>query len=140
MIIGNLTRDPEVKSLPSGVNVASFGVATNSVYRDKAGEKKETVEFHNIVTFGKQAEIIGQYLHKGSQEYVEGRLQTRSWEKDGQKHYRTETVAERIQFGNRPKGDETAQHPTPTRNAEPQSAQEGTSYPDDEINPDDIPF
>jgi len=101
LIIGNLTRDPELKSLPSGVQVASFGVATNRVYKDKDGNKQESTEFHNIVVFGRQAETSAQYLKKGSGVLVEGRLQTRSWESDGQKKYRTEIVADRVQFGDR---------------------------------------
>ncbi len=103
IIIGNLTRDPELRSLPSGVQVASFGVATNRVWKDKDGSKKEDVQFHNIVVFGRQAETTSQFLRKGSSVLVEGRMQTRSWESpDGKKNYRTEIVADRIQFGPRP--------------------------------------
>ena len=99
-IIGNLTRDPELRTLPSGTPVASFGVATNRVWKNQQGEKQEEVQFHNIVVFGRQAEIVNQYLGKGSLILVEGRIQTRSWDgKDGSKQYRTEIVAERIQFG-----------------------------------------
>ena len=98
-IAGNLTRDPELKALPSGANVSSFGVATNRTWRDQNGEKKEATEFHNIVVFGRQADTCAQYLKKGQQVLVEGRLQTRSWDKDGQKQYRTEIVADRVQFG-----------------------------------------
>jgi len=80
--------------------VASFGMATNRVWKNQQGEKQENVQFHNIVVFGRQAEIVSQYLNKGSLILVEGRIQTRSWEgKDGVKQYRTEIVAERIQFG-----------------------------------------
>ena len=86
-IIGNLTRDPELKALPSGIKVCSFGVATNRVWRDKEGNKQESTEFHNIVVFGRQAETTAQYLKKGSSVLVEGRLQTRSWDaQDGQKN------------------------------------------------------
>ena len=85
-IIGNLTRDPELKSLPSGIQVASFSVATNRVWKDKNGTKQESVDFHNIVVFGRQAETTSQYLKKGSSVLVEGRIQTRSWDAaDGQK-------------------------------------------------------
>ena len=77
IIIGNLTRDPELKLLPSAVSVTSFGVATNRVYKDTDGNKKEEVEFHNVVVFGKQAETCNTYLKKGSQALIEGRLQTR---------------------------------------------------------------
>ncbi|KKR64879.1 MAG: Single-stranded DNA-binding protein [Parcubacteria group bacterium GW2011_GWB1_40_5] len=80
IIIGNLTRDPEVKAIPSGIKVASFGVATNRVWKDKNGVKQENVDFHNVVVFGRQAEICGQYLKKGGSVLVEGRMQTRSWD------------------------------------------------------------
>ena len=101
-IIGNMTRDPELRNLPSGAAVASFGIATNRVWKNQQGEKQEEVQFHNIVVFGRQAEIVNQYLAKGSLILVEGRIQTRSWDgKDGTKQYRTEIVAERIQFGPR---------------------------------------
>ena len=99
IIIGNLTRDPELKALPSGTNVTSFSLATNRNWKNKDGNKQEEVEFHNITVFGKQAESSAQYLKRGQSALVEGRLQTRSWEKDGAKHYRTEIVADRVQFG-----------------------------------------
>src|SRR5580704_2799187 len=103
IIIGNLTRDPELKALPSGSKVTTFSVATNRTYKDKNGAKQESVEFHNIVVFGKVAELVAQYLKKGSQALIEGRIQTRSWDdKDGQKKYRTEIVADTVQFGSRP--------------------------------------
>lgn len=142
-IIGNLTRDPEIKSLPSGVSVASFSVATNHTYKDKDGQKKDTVEYHNVVCFGKYAELIGQYMRKGSQLLVQGRLQTRSWEKDGQKHYRTEIVAEKTVFGNKPR--ETSQNPYDALNSSPRAPQEATGgdvmeYPAEEISPEYIPF
>jgi single-strand DNA-binding protein len=97
MIIGNLTRDPEVKNTPSGQTVASFSVATNFVWNDQAGQRQERVEYHNIVVWRKLAEIVGQYLRKGSKVYVEGRLQTREWTgQDNVKRYRTEIVAENL--------------------------------------------
>jgi single-strand DNA-binding protein len=97
MIIGNLTRDPEVRTTPNGQNVASFGIATNHVWTDAAGQKQERVEFHNIVAWGKLADICGQYLGKGRKVYVDGRLQTREWEgQDGQKKQRTEIVCENM--------------------------------------------
>lgn len=98
-IIGNLTKDPELKSLPTGVNVCSFSVATNEFFV-KDGVKKEKVEYHNIVCFGKTAENVSKYMKKGSQIYLEGKLQTRSWESEGKKVYRTEVLADSIQFGN----------------------------------------
>lgn len=97
MIIGNLTRDPEVKTTPTGQTVASFGVATNFIWTDQQGQKQERVEFHNVVAWRKLAEICGQYLHKGSKVYIEGRLQTRDWVgQDNVKRYRTEIVADNM--------------------------------------------
>src|SRR4030066_298173 len=105
LLMGNLTRDPELKTLPSGSSVASFGIATNRVWKNQQGEKQEEVQFHNIVVFGKQAETAGQYLKKGASAFVEGRLQTRNWDaQDGTKKSKTEIVAERIQFGPRRQG------------------------------------
>ena len=98
MIIGNLTRDPEIKTTPTGKTVASFAVATNLVWKDQQGQKQERVEFHNIVAWGKLAEICGQYLRKGAKVYMEGRLQTRDWvgQQDSIKRYRTEIIAENM--------------------------------------------
>ena len=136
MVYGNLTRDPELRALPSGANVCTFAIATNRVYNDRDGNRQEQTDYHNIVVFGRQAETSAQYLKKGSGAFVEGRLQTRSWDKDGQKQYRTEIVADRVQFGPRsgggggdtaPKSDDAPQDSAP-------------SYPDEEINPEDIPF
>jgi len=102
-LIGNLTKDPELKTLPSGSSVVSFSIATNRVWKDKMGQKQQDTQFHNIVSFGKQAEIIKQYMAKGSMIMVEGRIQTRSWDApDGSKKYMTEIIAESVQFG--PKG------------------------------------
>ena len=97
MIIGNLTRDPELRNTPAGVAVASFSVATNQVWNDQNGQKQERVEFHNIVVWRKLAEICGQYLKKGSKIYIEGRLQTRDWVgQDSIKRYRTEIIADNM--------------------------------------------
>ena len=100
ILIGNLGRDPEVRSTPSGQPVASFTLATSRRWRDKNGQKQEQTEWHNIVVWGKQAEIAGQYLTKGKQVFIEGRLQTRSWEdrQSGEKKYRTEIVCENFQM------------------------------------------
>jgi len=140
MIYGNLTRDPEMKALPSGMNVTSFSIATNRVYNDRDGKRQENTDYHNIVVFGRQAETVSRYLKKGSSAYVEGRIQTRSWEKDGQKQYRTEIVADRVQFG--PRGDgggggASTAAPTGDSKNEPPPMPD---YPDEEINPEDIPF
>ena len=102
-IIGNLTRDPELKTLPSGTAVVNFGVATNRIWKNQQGEKQQDTQFHNVVAFGRQAEIVNQYLKKGSLIFIEGRIQTRNWDAaDGSKKSRTEIVAERIQLGPRP--------------------------------------
>jgi single-strand DNA-binding protein len=97
-LIGNLTRDPEMRSLSSGTSIASFGLATNRTYTAQNGEKKEEVCFVRVVVFGRQAEACGQYLNKGRPVFVEGRLQYRSWETDGQKRNALDVVAERVQF------------------------------------------
>ena len=95
-LIGNLTKDPEVKYTPAGTAVANFGIATNERYKDKEGQWQDRAEFHNIVVWSRLAEIAGEYLKKGGKVYVEGRLQTRSWEKDGQKRYMTEIVGQEL--------------------------------------------
>lgn len=96
-LIGNITRDPEVRQIPGGQSVATFGLATNLRWRDQSGEMQNKTEFHNIVAWRKLAEICGQYLRKGSKIYIEGRIQTRDWEgEDGVKRYRTEIVADNM--------------------------------------------
>lgn len=137
-IIGNLTRDPELKSLPSGVKVTSFSVATNRVYTQN-GEKKENTEFHNVVVFGKQAETVSEWMKKGSQILVEGRIQTRTWEHEGKKNYRTEIIADAIQFGSRPKSEQ-GEMPAPAKREPTKVPNTDVDYPEDDINPDDIPF
>ena len=145
LLYGNLTRDPELRALPSGMNVVNFSIATNRVFRDRDGKKQEQTDFHNVVVFGRQADTVNQYLKKGSSVFVEGRLQTRSWEKEGQKMYRTEVVADRVQFGPRPGGG--GAHSTSSgqgggrdSEGEPVESPAGIDYPKDDINPDDIPF
>ncbi len=142
MVFGNLTRDPELKALPSGMNVCSFSLATNRVYNDRDGNRQEATDYHNIVVFGKQAENCSKYLSKGNSAYVEGRLQTRSWEKDGQKQYRTEIVADRVQFGPKNSGG-GAPADTSASSASGKSDEKAPAvpdYPEEEINPEDIPF
>ena len=149
LIIGNLTRDPELKALPSGTKVCSFSLATNHVYKDKDGNRKESVEYHNIVTFAKLAELCGQYLKKGAQAYAEGRMQTRSWDAaDGSKKYRTEVIADVVQFGSRGGGSDASGSAAKSDGSSAKSSAkdeapaggEAIEYPKDEINPDDIPF
>jgi single-strand DNA-binding protein len=145
-LYGNLTRDPEVRALPSGQQVVSFGMATNRSYKDKTGVQKDMTEFHNIVAFGRVAEVMGQYLKKGRPVYVEGRLQTRSWEAEGQKKYRTEIVVDNFQFGAdggrgaagapgapKAKGGDEFEAPKSEKGDE-------IAYPEEDINPEDIPF
>jgi single-strand DNA-binding protein len=143
-IIGNLTRDPELKSLPSGVKVVSFSVATNRVWYDQNKQKQEATDYHNIVSFGKQAETIAQYMKKGSSIYVEGRLQTRSWDQDGKKQYRTEIIAEKFQFGPRPAGTsagiQSSPNNAPAREEQEPPMIDSVDYPEEDINPEDIPF
>ncbi len=138
ILIGNLTRDPELRALPSGTQVTSFGLATNRVWRDKEGNKKEEAQFHNIVVFGRQAQTVSQYLKRGDTALVEGRMQTRSWDaQDGSKKYRTEVVAERVQFGPKSGGRAAgAAEEVKTEEATPGEI----DYPQEEVNPDDIPF
>lgn len=159
IVYGNLTRDPEMKALPSGMQVTSFSLATNRVFKDKDGNKKEQSDFHNVVVFGRQAETAAQYLKKGSSALVEGRMQTRSWDDKatGQKKYRMEIVADRIQFGPRPAGgfagvggtsvDGTANDSGTgtkakgkTKSAPAVDSGDAIDYPEEEINPEDIPF
>jgi len=153
-ILGNITKQPELKVLPGGSNVCSFNVATNRVWTDKSsGKKMEQVEFHNITAFGKTAENVAMYMVKGSQVLVEGRLQTRKWEKDGITHYRTEVIADSVQFGAKAKTADTgvSAFATPVQKQveknvsaapmrDPDDGNPGFEYPTDDINADDIPF
>ncbi len=144
IVIGNLTRDPEVRALPSGIKVCSFSLATNRVWKDQNGNKQEAADYHNVVVFGRQAETVAQYMKKGSSILVEGRMQTRSWDdKDGTKKYRTEIVADRTQFG--PKGGASAGGSNPSVNSNegprgPEEDMDTIDYPEEDINPEDIPF
>ena len=146
-ILGNVTRDPELRTTPSGRSVTSFGVATNRAWKDQSGARQQAAEFHNVVAWGRLAEICHQYLKKGSLVFIEGRIQTRSWQDQtsGQKRFRTEIIAETMQLGPRGAGggssqdtpDETNQPPAP-----PAEALETVQYPgdEDEIKPEEIPF
>lgn len=132
ILFGNITRDPELRAMPSGMNVCSLSMATNRVYKDRDGKKQEQTDFHNVVVFGKTADSVSTYLKKGSTVYVEGRMQTRSWEQNGEKKYRTEVIADTVQFGPRKSvghGEEDQRNDTPD-----------VHEPKDDINPDDIPF
>jgi single-strand DNA-binding protein len=145
IIIGNLTRDPELKSLPSGIPVTTFSLATNRVWKDKDGNKQESTDYHNIVVFGRQAETTSQYLKKGSSALIEGRIQTRSWEgNDGVKKYMTEIVADRVQFGPRRDGGSapaSSDNNSGGDNESPAKDKIDTiEYPEEDIKPEDIPF
>ena len=140
MIIGRLTRDPEVRTTPGGANVASFSVATSFNWTDQSGQKKEQTEFHNVVAWRKLAEIIGQYLKKGSQVYIEGRLQTRSWDDktSGQKKYRTEIVADNMIMLGRAGGSSGTTAAAAPMAAAAEPAEVAT--PDIQIDDGDMPF
>lgn len=150
ILYGNLTKDPELKSLPSGMHVNSFSLATNRSTKDASGAKKDVPEYHNVVAFGKTAEIIHQYVKKGNPIYIEGRIQTRSWDgQDGKKNYRTEIIVDSFQFG--PKaGAGTGSSNAPFAASAPSGNNDGADqsvpdagevqYPDEDINPEDIPF
>lgn len=153
ILVGNLGKDPEVKFMPNGEAVCNFSIATTDSWKDKAGVKQERTEWHNITMYRKLAEIAGEYLKKGRPVYIEGRLQTRKWEKDGVTHYSTEIIADQMQMlGGREGGgqsqsggDNYSQDATAkpaARQAEatarkPAPAMAGTSFDDFE---DDIPF
>jgi single-strand DNA-binding protein len=142
MLIGNVTRDPEVRNTPSGQVVTSFGIATNLVWTDQSGQQQKKTEFHNIIAWRKLGEICGKYLHKGSKAYIEGRLQTTDWTgQDGVKRYRTEIVAENMIMldtkGNSPFGNQG--------NSGPSGNEAVIEIPEDnledeEIRVENIPF
>lgn len=161
MLIGRLTRDPELKTIPSGVSVCQIGLATGYVYTNQqTGQKVETTEFHNIVLWRKLGEIAAQYLKKGTQVFIEGRLQTRSWDgTDGQKRYKTEIIADNMIMLGRPSGGQSANtftSPAPTSMGSvpnqatkpstsnfvqpPPSEELPTIQQEETINVEDIPF
>jgi len=143
LLYGNLTRDPELKALPSGGQVVNFGLATNRTFKDKGGAKQEATEFHNIVAFGRTAEVIAQYMKKGRPIYIEGRIQTRAWDdkESGKKNYRTEIVVDTFQFGaDGGKTSGNASSASPETDAPSHGDEGAIKYPDEEINPEDIPF
>ena len=132
VILGRLTREPETRALPSGKSVCSFSLATNRFWTSQDGNKQEETEYHNIVVFGKLAEICSKYLNKGQLAMIEGRIQTRSWEdkKDGSKRYRTEIVADNMQMGPRAGQNQTSQAPS---QAPKETPQEEASLPQEDI-------
>ena len=146
ILVGNLGRDPEVRNTPSGQTVAEFSLATNRRWRDRDGNRQEQTEWHRIVCWGRQAEVAGQYLNKGKQIYVEGRLQTRSWDdkNTGEKRYRTEVICDNFQMlGQRgdsyspgPSGQPEAGYGAGAGGGGDQASSQVADGPDD----DDIPF
>jgi single-strand DNA-binding protein len=139
ILVGNLGRDPERRSTPSGQQVATFSVATSRRWRDRDGNRQEQTEWHNVVVWGRQAEVAGEYLKKGRQIYIEGRLQTRSWDdkQTGEKKYRTEVICDNFQMLGQRGGDY----------ASGQSGDRGMIDPDlggggggASVDDDDIPF
>jgi single-strand DNA-binding protein len=154
-LIGRLTRDPEIRTTPSGQTVATVGLATNRTWNDKSGQKQEKTEFHNLVVWGRTAEIVGQYLTKGQEAYFEGRLETRTYTgKDGVERRSTEVVVENMQMGSRPQGGGSYTRPVAaptTATANPTQAKPDTSIAEeiptinldeeqDEVKIEDVPF
>lgn len=139
ILIGRLTKDPELRTTASGQSVVSVGLATNQYFTDKSGQKQEKTDFHNLVFWGKQAELVSQYCGKGNLLMVEGRLQTRSWEgKDNRKNYTTEIVVGNMQFGPKPKGGENG-----PRESAPEEKKEDMpviNLEEEEIKAEDLPF
>jgi len=142
MLIGNLTRDPELRSLPSGIKVCSFSLATNRVWKDKNGARQEAADYHNVVVFGRQAETVAQYMKKGNSILVEGRMQTRSWDDKttGEKKYRTEVIADRTQFGPKGTGGGASSGAGNAGAPKASAEEDAIEYPEEDINPEDIPF
>lgn len=142
-LIGNTTAAPEVKETPNGQKVASFSIATNRVWKDASGEKQEAVDFHNVVVWGKLADIVEQYLEKGKKVYVEGRLSTRSWEDDsGSKRYKTEIVVENIiLLSGKSEGSPKSQQSDDWGEEAPRQApKKKAARIEEEIHIEDIPF
>ena len=132
ILVGRLGKDPEIKYTPSGTAIANFTIATSENYKDKDGQKQERTEWHRIVAFGKLAEICGEYLAKGKQVYIEGRIQTRSWDdKDGNKKYMTEMVATIMQMRKKPHA---------TTSSGQTAVPEGSSAQEPSVVEKDVPF
>ena len=145
MLIGRITQDPEVRTTPSGTAVANFSIATNLTWVDKQGQKQDKAEFHNIVAWRRLAEICGQYLRKGSKIYLEGRLETRSWEdQSGVRKYRTEVIADNMIMLDRksdsPSGSARYEAPLPQETPVINVPMAGGQSTEEEINVEDIPF
>lgn len=151
LLVGRLTRDPEIRSTASGQSVATLSLATNRFWKDKNGQKQDKTEFHNVVLWGRLAEIAGQYLTKGQEAYIEGRMETRKYTgKDGIERRTTEVVAENMQLGSRPQGQSGSFSPrpqtssAPSNSAQPAPAEEiptiNLDEEPDEVKIEDVPF
>jgi single-strand DNA-binding protein len=128
LLCGRVGEQPELKTVTPNVSVTSFSLATTQTYKTKDGEKREDTQWHKVVFWGRQAEVAANFLIKGSECFIEGRIETRKWEKDGQKHYTTEIIGERLQLGAKPQGNkQSADIPL-------------VNLDEGEINPDDLPF
>ncbi len=143
ILIGNLTRDPELKAIASGNKVCTFSIATNRTYKDSNGVKQEKTDYHNIVVWGKTAENVATYMKKGSQILVEGRMETRSWDDaaTNTKKYRTEIIADTVQFGSKNTTGQGYQAPANQSSSSKKEEEIDTiEYPEEQINAEDIPF
>ncbi len=144
ILIGNLTRDPELKAIPSGNKVCTFSIATNRTYKDANGVRQEKTDYHNIVVWGKTAENVATYMKKGSQILVEGRMETRSWDDaaTNTKKYRTEIIADTVQFGSKNTGTSSpsSSNQTATPSSKKEEEIDTIDYPEEQINAEDIPF
>lgn len=149
IIVGRITNDLEVKSTTNGREVLSFSVATNRTWKDQAGNKQEKTEFHNVVAWGKTAQTIAQYFVKGQEIYVEGYLETRTWDDEGsgKKMYRTEVILDSFDFGQKPGDSGSVKAKTVGTPVSRKEVEKGSStkeaeieYPTEDINPEDIPF
>lgn len=141
ILIGNLTRDPELKAIASGNKVCTFSMATNRTYKDANGVRQEKTDYHNIVVWGKTAENVATYMKKGSQILVEGRMETRSWDDaaTNTKKYRTEIIADTVQFGSKSNGS-SAPSQLQAPSAKKEEEIDTIEYPEEQINAEDIPF
>jgi len=154
ILVGRLTRDPEVRNTPSGQSVATISLATNRFWKDKSGQRQDKTEYHNVVLWGRLAEIAGQYLIKGQEAYIEGRMETRKYTgKDGIERRSTEVVAENMQLGSKPQGSGNGgnyNRPTTQPNSNPAAPAAAPSNEEiptinldeeqDEVRIEDVPF
>ena len=142
ILIGNLTRDPELKAIASGNKVCTFSIATNRTYKDANGTRQEKTDYHNIVVWGKTAENVATYMKKGSQILVEGRMETRSWDDaaTNTKKYRTEIIADTVQFGAKGAGSGAPSQLSSTSSIKKEEEIDTIEYPEEQINAEDIPF